>query len=299
MKVCAAKLDLSPDKGHNVSKAVEVVKAAAKAGAEIVSLPELFDLGPLIPSLPPEQIPRAAEKRRRAIARYLASIAEEIPGPTTQRIAKAARENGVCVVAGSICEREGNCFYNSCAVISSQGELVGVHRKTALAPAVLYLNERELLTPGKEVSAYDVGGAVIGVAICYEAFFPEIWKKLVDGGAEIVFCPNRMFGGIVEAGKWVLAARAFEYGVYVAASSVLERVGGRELSCLTAVAKPSTNPSNSLVLEAGSGEKLLFSEVDLDWLRELRRCEPSFESLEKLLSPPMGWLRLHAPAHLA
>lgn len=150
----------------NLAKGCDLIAEAARQGAALVLLPELFTTG-----FPLDR---------------LTDLAEPIPGPTTDQLGEAAAAGGLFVVAG-MAEREEatGCCYNAGVVLGPQGNLVAHYRKV-----YLYLGEREVLTPGRRACLVDLGFAKAGVLICYDYIFPHYVHGLVERGAELLLHPT-------------------------------------------------------------------------------------------------------------
>lgn len=146
----------------NLDKGCEFIAAAARQGADLVLLPEMFTTGfPLT---------------------RLADLAEPIPGPTTDRLGEAAAAGGLFVVAGMAEKDEATGrLYNACVVLGRDGELVARYRKV-----YLYLGERDVLTPGRRACLVDLGFARAGVMVCYDYIFAHYVHGLVERGAELL-----------------------------------------------------------------------------------------------------------------
>jgi predicted amidohydrolase len=192
----------------NVQRAVDAIERAAADGADLVSLPEMFAVGYF------------------AFEAY-ARTAEPLGGSTLQRIADAAAEHGVAVVAGSVVEdldataaetdadvpaREG--FANTSVVFGPDGDRLAVYRKRHLFG--YGSAEAELLTPGDSPGLFDIGGFTVGVTTCYDLRFPEQYRRLVDAGATLVVVPSAWPYPRVEHWQLLPRARAVENQCYVA-----------------------------------------------------------------------------------
>lgn len=155
-------------KRENVARSIQYIEEAAKGGASLVVLPELTNTGYVFAD------------REEAFA-----LAEDLPGGETARAwADVAQRLGVHVVAG-IAEREGKRLYNSAVFISPSG-LVGVYRK-------LHLWDREHLffEPGNRgVPVFDTSVGRISIAICYDGWFPEVYRLAATQGADVVCVPT-------------------------------------------------------------------------------------------------------------
>jgi|UPI0003456092 Predicted amidohydrolase len=155
-------------KEENVARSIAFIDRAAAEGAELVVLPELVNSGYVFAS------------RAEAFA-----LAEVLPdGPTTQAWMAAARRNGIHVVAG-IAEREGDRLYNSAVVIGPDGWL-GVYRKLHL-----WGDEHLFFEAGdKGLPLFHTRWGRLGVAICYDGWFPEVYRLLAMQGADVVAMPT-------------------------------------------------------------------------------------------------------------
>ncbi|WP_425274042.1 nitrilase family protein [Paraburkholderia lacunae] len=155
-------------KRENVARSIQYIEEAAKSGASLVVLPELTNTGYVFAD------------REEAFA-----LAEDLPGgETVQAWADAAQRLGVHVVAG-IAERDGKRLYNSAIFISPSGR-VGVYRK-------LHLWDREHLffEPGNRgVPVFDTSLGRISIAICYDGWFPEVYRLAATQGADVVCVPT-------------------------------------------------------------------------------------------------------------
>lgn len=149
----------------NLGRAVAAIEEAARAGCDVVVLPECLDLGWTFPG-----------------ARELA---RPIPGPASERLSAAAASAGLLLVAG-LTEREGDRIYNSAVLIGADGTLLAKHRK---------INEldfaRETYSPGTSLHVVETPLGVIGVSICADNAFPTLalGRALAAMGAEILLSP--------------------------------------------------------------------------------------------------------------
>ncbi len=155
------------EKDRNLARSLEMIGEAADAGASLVVLPELCDSGYVFGT---------REEAR--------GLAEEIPGPSCRAWADAAARHGMHIVAG-IAEREGRALYNSAVVVGPQG-VIGTYRKNHLwAAENLFFEPGNLGVP---VFHTDIGR--IAVAICYDIWFPEVFRLAAIQGADILCVPT-------------------------------------------------------------------------------------------------------------
>ena len=177
------------DKEANVEKAEKMIaRAAEKYSPDIVGLPELFSTE-FFPVL------RKSE--------YFA-YAEEIPGPTIERISDLARKHGVHVIA-PIFEVDHSDYYNTAVIIGPDGKILGKSRKTEI-PLVEWKQdktswnknyEKFYFLPAKENPVFDLGSAKLGQLICYARHFPEGWRSLELKGADVIYVPVASNGPVL------------------------------------------------------------------------------------------------------
>ncbi|MEE8311016.1 MAG: carbon-nitrogen hydrolase family protein [Candidatus Binatia bacterium] len=203
--VSAAQMRAGPDPERNLETARQLVQRAADDGAELVALPELFGW-----SGPP------AQERDHA---------ETVPGPTTDFAAELARAHGMHVVAGSVLERCADdperCF-NTCALLGPEGTLLAAYRKIHLFDVDIVdgprAAESRTRAAGSQTMCIDTELGRIGLAICYDLRFPELFRRLADAGAEIIVMPSA-FTATTGAAHWMplIRARAIENQCYFVA----------------------------------------------------------------------------------
>lgn len=202
--IAAVQMMSGADKQRNVQSAIRWVREAAQRGAALVGLPENFSwMGP------------EAERSQ---------AAESLEGPTLSTLASVARELGIVLVAGSILESgaTGGRLHNTCAVFGPDGSRLAVYRKVHLFDVELRdgasYRESAGVAPGTEVVAVDALFARLGLSICYDLRFPELYRMLSARGATLLTVPSAF---TLTTGKdhWevLLRARAIENQAYVLA----------------------------------------------------------------------------------
>src|SRR3954454_16270114 len=245
------------DPADTLDRALRGVGDAARAGANLVVLPELF-LGPYFCQRPDD---RSAFDR-----------AEPVPGPTTQRLAAAAREHKVVLVGGSVFERTpAGTFYNTAAVFDADGSLAGTYRKTHIPEDVLY-HEQHYFTPGDTgVRVFDTAAGTVAPLICYDKCSPEAARLATLAGAEVLVYPTAI--GVIDeqveqniTGDWQQMWRAAQGGhaavhnVYVAAVNRSGREGSISFWGGSFVA----GPDGHVLACAGAGEQLVLADCRPD-----------------------------------
>lgn len=203
MRVAAVQLNSSGDKGRNLEVAERLVRAAAADGAELVALPEKWNL--LAPG------------------GEMAAGAEALDGPSLGAARGWARELGIHLLAGSIAERggEGEKAANASVLIDPDGVDIAVYRKIHMfdveAGGVSY-RESDHERPGLEIVAAPVGEAIAGLSVCYDLRFPELYRILALRGARLLAVPSA-FTTATGRDHWevLLRARAIENQAFVLA----------------------------------------------------------------------------------
>lgn len=179
-------------------------RCASASGAELVVLPESCSTG-FTPGVP---------------AGELWSLMSEIPGPITEPLQEAARELGVHVCFGTY-ERGAapGTVHNAAVLIGPQGDVLGVYRKTHPF-GTEDARRGGWVTPGAEVSVVDTALGRIGMAICFDGDFPELWRIQAVRGAEIICRPSAL---LRSADIWELTtrARAYDNHVYVVGANAV------------------------------------------------------------------------------
>jgi deaminated glutathione amidase len=204
VRVAAVQLNSSGDKARNLSAAERLVRAAAADGAELVALPEKWNL-----------LASGAE---------MAAGAESLDGPSLSAARAWARELGIHLLAGSIAERGEDAedkAFNTSVLIGPDGVDLAVYRKIHLfdveAGGVAY-RESEHEQAGEEIVSAPLDGVELGLTVCYDLRFPELYRILAVRGARLIAVPSA-FTAATGRDHWqvLLRARAIENQVFVIA----------------------------------------------------------------------------------
>ncbi len=202
MRAAAVQLNSNADKARNLAAAESQVRAAAADGAELVALPEKWNL--------------------LAGGEELVAGAEPLDGPSLAAARGWARDLGIHLLAGSIAERgEGELVSNTSVLIGPDGEDLAVYRKIHMfdvdAGGVSY-RESEHEQPGSEIVTAPIGELIAGLSVCYDLRFPELFRILALRGARILTVPSA-FTAATGRDHWevLLRARAIENQVFVLA----------------------------------------------------------------------------------
>jgi predicted amidohydrolase len=258
MRVAAVQLNSTEDKPHNLEAADSLVRSAAADGCELIVLPEKFNLLGT-----PEQL-RAG--------------AEPLDGPTLTWAAQIARELGVWLVAGSIAERvDGDeKLRNTCVLLAPDGEQRAVYRKIHMfdvdVGGVSY-RESDTEAPGEEIVLAEAGALELGLAICYDLRFPELFRILAVQGARAIALPAAF---TLQTGKdhWevLVRARAIENQLFViAAGQIGEHPPGHESFGRSMIVDAWGIP----LAVAPDDECFVTAELDLDAQESMREKLPS------------------------
>lgn len=249
------------DKQHNVDAAVAHVEAAGRAGAKLVVLPETFSWrGP------------AARDHDNA---------EPLDGPTLARLADVARRFALTLVAGSILERaaDGASPYNTSVVLGPDGARLATYRKMHLfdvsIPGKVEVRESAKRGRGSDVVTADTPVARLGLTICYDLRFPELYRALARAGAEIL-CVPAAFTFPTGAAHWevLLRARAIENQCWVLAANQHGPSGQGHADYGHSMI---VDPWGTVVACASDGDRVVTAEIDLGMLAKVRREMPCLE----------------------
>jgi len=255
----AVQMSSGADRGENLDRAAALVEEAARRGARLVVLPEVFAW-------------RGAHDDE-------AGIAEPVPGPTTERFGALARRLGVWLCAGSLLERgDGEArAYNTSCVFDARGALVARYRKIHLFDVELSgrVSVRESATraPGGEVVAVPTELGVLGLSVCYDLRFPELYRRLVRAGAEVLLVPSA-FTFPTGAAHWevLCRARAIENQCYLIAP---DQAGKSPHGFADWGDSLIVDPWGRVLARAGEGEQIITAEIDRAYLARVRRELPS------------------------
>ena len=259
-KITTAAIQMSstPDKGENQATAEALIREAVSSGAELVALPELWSCHGL------DEVYRGN--------------AEPVPGPTTDFLSGLAQELGAYVLGGSILEDAGSeRMYNTSTFFTPDGELAAVYRKIHLfdvkAPDREYLESADM-APGNEVVTAKAGSTVLGLSVCYDVRFPELYRLLALRDAEILAVPAAF---TLQTGKdhWevLLRARAIENQAFVVAPAQWGRkADGRRTYGRSMI----VDPWGTVLAQCPDRDGYVLATLDLDYLSRFRTDFPAF-----------------------
>jgi deaminated glutathione amidase len=260
MKFTAAAIQMlaSDDKAANLAEAARWIRQSAAAGAKLVALPEVF-------------IWRGDKRSERAAA-------EPIPGPASTSMAVLARELGIYLLAGSILEEiPGSAkAFNTSLLFDPSGKLIATYRKIHLFDVELAnkvsARESDTRAAGDTVVIAETELCKMGLSVCYDLRFAELYRQLAHRQADLIFVPSA-FTAYTGQAHWepLLRARAIENQVYIIAPN---QFGKNSQSFETHGHSMIVDPWGQIVSVLVDGPGFITAEVDLDYLCRVRRELP-------------------------
>jgi deaminated glutathione amidase len=261
MRAAVCQLSGAGDVDANVATSLGLVTEAADGGAELVVLPELF--------------------AKYGSQREMRETAEPLGGPISTALADAARARAVWLLGGSICESDGDRVWNTSLLFDPSGEVVARYRKIHLydveLPGQRPIRESALFTPGDQLVTHDAGDVRLGLSICYDLRFPELYRGLVVAGATALAVPSA-FQAVTGAAHWepLLRARAIEDQCYVLAAAQWGPWGPGEAGHRTYGHAMIVDPWGTVVAEtAREGDAVLLADLDPAEVRRVRATLPA------------------------
>jgi predicted amidohydrolase len=205
--------------------------------------------------------------------------AEPLDGPTTSAMQELAAEVGVHLHLGSLLERQADgSSFNTSLVFGPDGSILGAYRKIHVFG--YGSQEAALVQGGTEPVVVDIGSTLLGLAICYDLRFPELFRAVVDRGAECIAVPATWPHERTAHWNALLRARAIENLCGVIACNAAGRNGGVEICGGSMV----LGPWGDVLATAGPGEETVRAEINLAALRDVRREFPALDDRR-------AWLR--------
>jgi predicted amidohydrolase len=271
LRVALVQLEAGNDVQANIAHAVDLARQAA-AGADLVVLPEYVQY--------------------RGTAEGFRASARPIPGSTTEPFASLARASRCWVLAGSHAEASDDPLrpYNTAVLFDRAGALAARYRKIHLFDASIddgpADTESARVTPGDRAVVASLDGVGVGLSICYDLRFPELYRALAHAGAAILAVPAVV---TARTGRdhWepLLRARAIENGAWVIASGACGAGGPGALAAWGH--SMVVDPWGRVVAEAGDDEAILRAELDLEMVTAARRQIPVLANVRPDALPPV------------
>ena len=250
LALCQMKVGM--DKKKNLSTAEAMVRKAAERGAKVVALPEMFNC------------PYSNK--------YFREYAEGEKGETVRFLSSLAKELKIYLIGGSIPELDQDHVYNTSFSFDKEGNMIGKHRKVHLfdidVKGGILFKESETLTPGEHMTVFETEFCKIGVAICYDVRFPELFRKMTLAGAKLIVLPGA-FNMTTGPAHWELTmrARALDNQIYFAAVSPARDTEGAYQaygnSCIA-------TPWGEFCGKTDYRESIVFAELDMEFVDSIR-----------------------------
>jgi len=247
------------DTRRNMQRIDRTVRKISRKNVDIVCFPEFATTG-------------------YSLGKNWRKFAEPIPGPTTDRIGKMAREHGHHLIVG-LPELDSGRVFDSAVLISPKEEVVGIYRKIHL-----WGTERKYLTPGEAFSVFKTNFAKIGIGICYDLEFPESARIMAIQGAQIIFFPSAEMKPLQSIVKRYLQTRASENQVYVAFAN---RVGTEGITTFFG-GSLIISPDSRILASCSGTESVAIAKLDLKKLTRRRTEFPYLKHRLPIAYTPLG-----------
>ncbi|MDH4128447.1 MAG: carbon-nitrogen hydrolase family protein [Spirochaetota bacterium] len=269
MLIAAIQLNSTEDRISNIRKTVYYIEEAVKNKAQLIALPENF----------------AYLKIEGEAYPFL----ESFEGELIMTLRGLARQHRVYILTGSFPESiDGtNKTYNTSIMLNSNGEIIGHYRKIHLFNYGINTDtsyqESNYVKPGTETSVIDTEWCKVGITICYDLRFPELYRVLALKGAKIIFVPSAF---TMSTGKdhWevLLKARAIENQVYIVAPNQFGKHSENRVSYGHSMI---VGPWGTPVAQAQDREEIIYANIDFDYLEKVRQKLPSLNHIQNSLFP--------------
>ena len=257
LPVALVQLDATDDVDANIAAAVNLAGEAAAGGARLVALPEYLQF-------------RGPDAGFRASAR-------SVPGPFTDAFADVARRHDAWILVGSLAETSGDDArpHNTSVLIAPDGTIAATYRKIHLFDVAVEAGpidtESARVTAGEQTVVADVDGVSVGLSICYDLRFPELYRSLALAGAEVLTVPSN-FTERTGRDHWevLLRARAIENGAWVLAPSQIGGPPGQPAFGRSMI----VDPWGTVIAQAPDRVGIVRADVETDRVTAVRRQIP-------------------------
>ena len=256
-RIAVVQMDSRNDKGANVKYACQCIDEAAANGAKLISFPEIMNLSS-------ENIGEGGGH-------------ETIPGYTTEILIAKAKEHKMYIHSGSFCKAvEGeNRAYNTSVIIDPEGKIIGEYHKLhpfdITMPDGTVNKESERIRPGDEIVVADTALGKLGMSICYDIRFPELYRIMTLEGAQVIFTPASF---TMATGKehWecILRTRAIENACYIVAADQI----GQKHEFLAYGHSMVIDPWGTIIAKARDEAGMFYADIDLDYEDKIRQKVP-------------------------
>jgi len=264
VRVAVCQLRSTEDVERNLDLAERLVREASAGGADLVALPEYV----------------ACLGSPAAIAATAEPLGE---GPISRRLSGLAAELGVWIAGGTLVETDGGRRYDTAPLFARDGELVARYRKIHLydvdLPGQPPFRESATFAAGHELVTHETDLARVGLSICYDLRFPELYRGLIALGAEVLLVPAQ-FQHLTGSAHWhvLLRARAIEDQCFVVAAGQWGAYGAPEHGRRSYGHSLVVGPWGDVLAEAPEeGDAVVLVDLDLAELRRVRTTLPALQ----------------------
>jgi len=260
VRVAICQMRSGDDVERNLVLAERLLVEAADGHAGLAALPEFLEY--------------MGQSSRRS------EVASPVPGPVTDRLGAIARDRSMWVLAGGVLEAAGERVYDTSVLIEPHGEVAATYRKIHLydvdLPDQPPIRESSSIAPGDEIVTHMAGQARLGLSICYDVRFPELYRGLMAQGAQVL-CVPAQFQHTTGRDHWhtLLRARAIENQCFVVAPGQWGPFGDPDEGRRSYGHSLVVDPWGRVLVEAPEeGDGVWFADLDLEAQRALRRSFP-------------------------
>lgn len=255
-----AQTSVSPDPAENLRTARNFLQQASTRESDLIAFPEMFM------ALPQKGIP-------------LAKVAEPLDGPFVTALSGLAVEHDIAVVCGiwETVPGESNRAANTVVALGSDGALLARYNKIHLFDALNVRESDQMVGGDTPPPLFTINGIQLGLAICYDLRFPELFQNLAMRGADGVIVPSAWYEGPMKEEHWLtlLQARAIENTMYVCGANLC----GSPFAARTTI----FDPFGTMLAGSGEGEALVTARIERTRIEEVRSKLPSLTHIRKKL----------------
>lgn len=259
LKIAVIQTGAGPDIHQNLTDACQLIQNAADSGAQLAILPEMF-------------VSRGQNRH------LIQDFAQFIPGRITDALSEISRRHQIWIIGGSIAEsiKGESKVYNSCPIIDDSGNLVAVYRKINLFDSQVpnaSIRESDYYLAGQDPVMVTVHGVKVGIGICFDLRFPDVFRNYAKLGAQLIALPAN-FTAKTGIAHWeiLLRARAIENLMYVAAPNQFGSINGTIPSYGNSMIVDPWGQVIDRKLEDKSG--IIFADIDTDKVQNYRNQLP-------------------------
>lgn len=260
MKIAVIQMEVKESVAENVAHGEQLIRQAAAAGADLLVLPEMF----------------CCLYTNESFVAH----AEPEGGEICRRMAAAARENQVYLVAGSMPERDGERIYNTSFVYDNQGQRIARHRKVHLFDIHVeggqHFAESDTFTGGDSRTVFDTSFGRFGLCICFDMRFPELAMAMTLEGAQAILVPAA-FNMTTGPAHWesMFRQRAVDNQLFTVGAAPARDEAGPYVSYGNSII---CGPWGNVLTRAGEEETILYAELDWTENEKIRRQLPLLSS---------------------